>query len=341
MVAAKANEADRIVDRPPESVSFYLVYGPDAGLVAERAARLARARIKLDDPFALIRLDGAAIGSDPNRLADEAYAIPMFGGARAIWIRDAGGRANIAPTLTRLMRDPPPETTIVIEAGDLKKSSPIRTLFEKEKLAYAIPCFADDGAAVARLIDDEVRAAGLAISGEARQALGALLGGDRLASRGEVTKLCLYAHGRGRIELADVEAVVGDAAAVTMDEIVDAAATGDIPALSAALARAEGDGIRADVLCGAVLRHFQMLDLARADVDAGKRPADAVAGLRPPVFYKRQDKVMKAVSIWTAPRIIRAMEILARAVRDARLDAALGATIAADALFTIARAAQR
>ncbi|ODN72118.1 DNA polymerase III subunit delta [Methylobrevis pamukkalensis] len=341
MVAAKAADADRLVADPPRASTFFLVYGPDTGLVAERVTALATRRRDPADPFSLIRIEGGEISTNPARLADEAYAVSMFGGQRAIIVRDGGGRSNIVPALTQLLKSPPPETTVVVEAGDLKKSSPLRTLFEKDRNAYAIACYVDDDASIGRLVDQEVKAAGLTLAPDARTLLVSLLGGDRLASRGEVTKLCLYAHGRGRIEIADVEAVTGDAASVTLDEIVDATALGDLDALSIALGRAAAEGIRADVLAGVVLRHFQMLDLARVDVDGGAKPAAVVATIRPPVFFKRADRIARMLSLWTAPRLVRALDILSKAMRDSRLDADLADEILANALFTLARAARR
>ena len=47
-----------------------------------------------NDPFALVRLDGDALASDPARLVDEATTVPLFGGRRAIRVR-AGSR-NLA-----------------------------------------------------------------------------------------------------------------------------------------------------------------------------------------------------------------------------------------------------
>jgi len=51
----------------------------------------------------------------------------------------------------------------------------------------------------------------------------ALLGGDRQASRNELRKLALYAHGAGEATLDDVMAVVADASELKLDPIVDAA----------------------------------------------------------------------------------------------------------------------
>ncbi len=341
MVALKAQEADRVIAAPPASVSLWLVYGPDSGLVAERAARLAAAYADPADPFSLIRLDAAALASDPSRLADEAYAISMFGGRRAIMVRDAGSRASLAEVFAPLLRNPPPETAVIVEAGDLKKTSPIRVLFERDRTAYAVPCYVDDAAAIGRLVDEEMKAHGLSITPAARAMLVSHLGGDRLLSRSEVSKLCLYALDAGKVDVDDVEEMVADSAGVAVDEIADATATGDLAGLQAALVRAAREGLDPSWIATACMRHFHMLDLGRAAMGGGASAEQAVEGMRPPVFFKRKGKVAKALQAWSPAALDRAILRLASTARDARLDSALGRDLLSDTLFTLARHAGR
>src|SRR5205823_990182 len=95
MVALKSSEIESFVARPDPARAVVLVFGPDAGLVSERADAIIRASVDdPTDPFALVRLDGDALASDPARLIDEATTIPLFGGRRAIPVRD--GRASRA-----------------------------------------------------------------------------------------------------------------------------------------------------------------------------------------------------------------------------------------------------
>ena len=107
--------------------------------------------------------------------------MPLFGGRRAIWIK-AGGR-NFAPAVEAVVAAPPIDCRIVIEAGDLRRTAPVRTICENAKAAAVIACYADSERDLAKLVDDEVRAAKLAIAPEARAALVSLIGGDRQASR--------------------------------------------------------------------------------------------------------------------------------------------------------------
>ncbi len=74
-----------------------LVFGPDRGLVTERANRLAKSVVPdLTDPFRVSDLDEGTLDSDPARLADEAQALSMTGGRRVVRVRGAGN-AHIPP----------------------------------------------------------------------------------------------------------------------------------------------------------------------------------------------------------------------------------------------------
>ena len=67
--------------RPDPEIRAVLLYGPDAGLVRERADDLGAHRLpRLAGPVPGRRSDGAALAADPARLADEAAQISLMGG---------------------------------------------------------------------------------------------------------------------------------------------------------------------------------------------------------------------------------------------------------------------
>jgi len=138
MVAVKAGNVAGAVRRSDPNIGVYLVYGPDSGLVFERAEAVAKRSVDdPNDPFQLIRLDGDVIASDPTRLADEAGTVGLFGGRRAIWIKATS--RNLAPAVEPVLKERLHDTTIVIEGGDLSKSAPLRTLCERSQRALALP----------------------------------------------------------------------------------------------------------------------------------------------------------------------------------------------------------
>ena len=338
MVAIKAADVDAFLARPDPARPIVLVFGPDAGLVSERVNAIVKASVDdPNDPFALARLDGEDLAAEPSRLVEEAQTIPLFGGRRAVWVK-AGSR-NIAPAVEALIAGPKSECRVVIEAGDLRRNAPLRTLCERAKNAAALPCYADSERDRARLIDDEMRAAGLALAPDARALLIPLLGGDRQASRNELRKLALYARGQSEVGVDAVTAVVSDASALALDDIVDAAFAGRPAELEAQLAKARTAGTPAGSVLFAAQRQVAQLHKWRIAIEDGSPfSLDAV---QPPLHFRRKTLVETALKLWSVGRLGAVMAELADATLESRRNASLADTIAERALLAIAANARR
>src|SRR5438105_282143 len=142
MVALKPAQVEAFLARPNPAQPIVLVFGPDAGLVRERAQALIGAAVDdPGDPFSLARLEGDELASEPTRLVEEANTIPLFGGRRAVWVK-AGAR-NFTPAVEALLAAPAPDCRVVIDAGDLKRNAPLRAICERPRNAVAPPCYAD------------------------------------------------------------------------------------------------------------------------------------------------------------------------------------------------------
>ena len=340
MTALKAGQVDAFVARPDPKRPVVLVFGPDAGLVRERAeALIASAVDDPRDPFALARLSGDELAAEPSRLVEEANTIPLFGGRRAVWVK--AGTRNFVAAVEALLAAPSPDCRVVIEAGDLKRNAPLRAVCERAAGSAALPCYADAERDIERLIDEEMRAAALTIAPDARAALAPLLGGDRLASRGEVRKLALYARGRDRVELDDVIAVVTDASMLVLDALIDAAFAGRTGEVELGFNKARTAGTAPGSIISTALRQSASLHKARLAIEAGQPLTTTLDTMVPPIHFSRRNAVEAALKSWTAARLERAMLQFADASFEARRTADLADTIAQRALLSLAVAARR
>jgi DNA polymerase-3 subunit delta len=338
MAAIKPADVDGFVARPDPARPVVLVFGPDAGLVSERVNALIKASVDdPNDPFALARLEAEALSAEPSRLAEEAQTMPLFGGRRAVWVK-AGGR-NIAPAVEALLALPRLECRVVIEAGDLRRNAPLRAICERAKNAAALPCYADSERDRARLIDEEMRAAGLKLAPDARAMLIPLLGGDRAASRSEIAKLALYASGSSEVGVDDVTAVVSDASALAIDDIVDAAFAGRPAELEVQLAKARTAGSPPGSIFFAAQRQVAQLHKWRTAIEAGS--GFSLDAVQPPLHFRRKAQIEAALKLWNAARLAAAMAELADAVLQSRRNPDLAETIAERALLAIAANVRR
>lgn len=341
MVAIKPAEIDAFAAKPDPARPIVLVCGPDAGLVRERVDAILKTAVDdLNDPFALARIDGDTLSDQPSRLVEEAHTIPLFGGRRAVHVK-AGSR-QYASAVEALIASPPgSDCRVVIEAGDLKKNAPVRAMCEKSPAAAVLACYADSERDLARLIDEELRAAGLAIAPDARALLTTLIGGDRRASRNEIQKLALYAQGTGKIEVDDVLAVSADASALALDALVDAAFAGKPAEVEIQFDKARAAGTYPGVIVSAALRQAMQLHKARLGLDAGGSLERIMYTFVPPVHFRRKQAVEAALSTWSAARLEKLITQFAEAALETRRRAVLAEAIAERALLAVAQQARR
>lgn len=335
MVAIKPQQVPSLLKAPDPKLQAYLIYGADAGQVAETSLALARSiAARGNPPGEIIRLDDADLESDPDRLAVELKTMPMFGGQKII--RASTGRRITTAVLKPLVGEGRLEGTLIVEAGNLKQGEALRTLFETPTHAAAIPCYGDEGRDLDGLVRDVLRANGLDIASDARDLLTARLGADRALSRNEIEKLALYARGKGRIEADDVEAIVGDAAELALDRVVVATASGDARRAAVECDRATASGESPQTIIIFVERHFQRLHRARAGIEAGRSMDDVLRGMRPPVFFKQRPAFEAQIRLWSEARLKAALRRIAVAAKAARLGGALEGAITERLLIELA-----
>jgi DNA polymerase III subunit delta len=327
--------ADGFIQRLPKEIRFYLVHGPDEGLAHERVKAIVRNLIDGDpDPLRLLRLEGDAVARDPGALADEAYAVSMFGGARVIWI-DAQAR-DLLPSLEPLFARPPTDCAIVVKAGQLRKGTGLRAAFETSPISASIECYSDDASALETLIDAEARAAGLAIAPDARTALVALTGADRQTTRGEIAKLMLYARGKSAVTAEDVEAIVSDAGPSNLDEVVDQALLGDLKAVETALTRFFHEGGEADHLMMRLVARLILLHRLRLEMDQGRSFEAACQALFVKLPLSARRALARQAERWTSESISQRLPAVRLASARVRGDSRLAEVLATRALWTLA-----
>jgi len=339
MAILKPAQIEQFIRSRDPGLKAILIFGPDTGRVRETAIKLVEAVAKSrDDPFNVVHLEDDALVKDPALLADEAQSISLMGGDRVVWIRDAGnGLFNAAKSY---LEHASGDALIVAEAGNLRKGTGIRALFEKAKNAGALACYEDTIRDIHGLIDEELAKHDLTIAQDARMALAAALGGDRALSRSELEKLALYCRGQGQVQLHDVEAVCGDSSALTLDDMLDAVFTGDLAVADARFDRLVQSGFAVASVITAASGHVLRLQRMALETDTGRPARQVVDAVRPPVFWKRKDSFVQQLSIWGADALESAALTLSQAELQTREFATLSPSIANRALISLSRRAQ-
>ncbi len=340
MAKIARGKVDGFLRNPGGDLKVALIHGPDRGLCRERAETLAKSVCPdLNDPFRVARLSEDELKTDPRRLSDEVSALAMTGGRRVV-IAEADGEpagrlvADIAET-------PDWESLLIVVAGNLTPRTALRKALEPDPAAAVIACYADDEVSLGQLIDQVFDARKVTASREVRDFVAGSLGGDRLASRGELEKLALFAGEGGELGIEDAARALGDSARLSMDDLVYAAASGDFGGLEKHLRRARDDGLAPVSILRAAQRHLQRLQLARAQIDQGKPAPDAMKSLRPPVMFMFADRFRRQLTHWSRARLAQGMDMAVEAELDCKSTGLPAEAVCERAMMRIAHLAGR
>jgi DNA polymerase III subunit delta len=335
----KSHEADRYVANPPKGLMVALVYGPDAGLVQERAEKLLKSVVPdLTDAFNAADLSEATLLADPARLADEVAAISMMGGRRVVRVRGAGN--DLAELFETFLEDPKGDALLVIEAGDLAKTSALRKLFDGHKTAAALQCYPDSLRDLGDVVRDALRAEGLSIAPDALEEAVSRLGSDRGVTRREIEKLLLYMHGQKQVALEDVRAVMGDEAEARSESACDAAAGGDLAKLDRELERLWVSDTQPAQVIRSAMGHFQKLLQARESTARGESLDMVMKRLRPPVHFSRSNAFKAQAQRWNTDKLGEALDMLLDAEVLTRTTGVPSEAVCGRALMNIAAMAK-
>ncbi len=327
------------LQNPNPKIIAWLTFGSDEGKVREYSLQLAQSVLQGDkDPMRQADFLGKDLKDDPGKFFDEASTLSMFGGRRVIRIREA--KDDITPLFSDFLAQPHSDAFITLEAGDLKPTSKLRKLFEAHKNAGAIPCYLDEARDIAQMADEIIRDHKLSIEGDAKKELLSRLGSDRLLSRGEIEKLCLY-KGEGKINLKDIELTLGDSAQISLQTVIMSAASGNFDQLEIEINRLWHENIPPITLLRATSNHFLKLQQMLVFIQQGMSPQQAVKQFRPPLFFKLEPLFIQQANLWNISKIIRALELLAKTENQCKLSANLAQSFAHRTLIRLAAAAHR
>lgn len=310
-------QIDGFLKKPDANIPVVLVYGPDEGLVRERAGLLAKTVVSdLKDPFMVADLSPEALRATPSLLTDEAQSMSMLGGRRVVRVAATAAEGDAlkpveAAVAALLAAVTPADNFVIIEAGNLGASSKLRKDCEASPLAAALPCYVEEERDVTRVIDQALKAEHYSIDRDALQHMAANVIGDRAVVRGEIDKLITYMGPENRtVRMEDVMACVGDSAELSMDMLSQQTASGRYAEAERVLATLMHDGTSFVVVTRGLQNYFLRLHLTRARMDNGDTADAAMAKIRPPLFWKVKDAFAAQLQGWTTPRLDQALSLI-------------------------------
>ncbi|KUJ79015.1 DNA polymerase III subunit delta [Ruegeria profundi] len=302
-------EAEGYFARPDADKAGLLIYGADAMRVALKRQQVLTALLgsNAEEEMRLTRMPGADLRGDPALLLDAVKAVGFFPGPRAVFVEDTTDVA--APAIIAAFEDwAPGDAQIIVTAGQLKASSKIRKAFEAHPLAYAVGIYDDPPSRgeVERILKQS------GLDNIPNDSMSALVELATAISPGDfaqtIEKLSLYKYGdRSELSIEDIMACAPRSTEAGLDDVLNVIAEGRAGEIGPLIRRLQSQGTNAVTLCIGATRHFRTLYACASDPGGA---AQGIGKLRPPVYGKRRDRILRQAQGWGAPKLQTALTVL-------------------------------
>jgi DNA polymerase-3 subunit delta len=335
----KANQASiaRAVDQPADGIRFYLFHGQDESQSRGLAARLLEALGAAKSVLA-----AATIRSDPAALVDEASAMSLFGGKRAVWIEPA--TRDIEDGVAALFEAPAVENPVIAIAGVLTKTSALLKMAEASPLAVAFASYAPEGRDAERMVADMGRRYGLKIAPQVAARIADASGNDQAIVAQELQKFALFIDASPQapkeLDHGPLDAVGAESAEGDFLRLADLALAGDIGELTEELARLPAGGSEGIPVVRSLQRRLLMLAPARARVERGERVDAVMTAMGRALFWKDKGKIQRMLTKWTADGLATVAERAGQLERSLIFSPAPERESLSEELLAIARKAR-
>jgi DNA polymerase-3 subunit delta len=206
---------------------------------------------------------------------------------------------------------------LLVEAHGASTTGALVKGFEAAGRAACVGFYDESAADLDTFARDLLARDGVRIETDAFTHLRAVLPEDRQALRQEIDKLSLYAADLDRpVSIEDLDALLGDAAALALDQALAEALSGRGAAAVETLERViSGSPIST---LKALERRLLRLTEVRTRIDTGASAADAMKTLRPPPFFKERDALVAELRVWRANTLAKALDAVWRSETAAK-----------------------
>jgi DNA polymerase-3 subunit delta len=284
----KQQDQDRYLNAPEKAFPICLIYGPDQGLVYERAKQITHRLLgPSPDPMALTTLDEKEVQERDIHLADELDSPMLLASRRVIRLTLNGD--GLQEAIQACLAHPPKDSFLLLLAGDLGTKSKLRALFEKHAQAPALPCYQDSPEQLRGVVQQFFNEHKIHCDSETIGWLVANLGNDRGITLMELEKIITYLGEEKQLTLETAQSVLTFSGQHGFDALALALLQSNFASLQQEYRLLMREGEMPVVVIRALANFIHRLWMLRALLDEGKPLDDAAfKSVSPPVFYKLQ-----------------------------------------------------
>ncbi len=294
----------------------FLVYGPDTGAVKETAQAVIDLINKDKDPYAVVVITSDKLKETPTLFWDEVNAISMFGGRRVVWFKNPTDA--FVGEWENFLKNSTTDTFVVMTSDSLNTKSKLVKSADESGVAGCVACYPETEQDTRQTILSTLSAAGYLIEPDALALFASYLGADKAVTRSEIDKLMIYLGTQKQVKVADIQANISNGAAVTVDDLMYAAFSGNHAQAQRVYDLLLQEGTQPIMMVRSLINKADQLMIVLSKMKHGENVDVAIKGTYPFIPFQYANVWKKIVMGWNETAAAEALTLLLQAEKDCK-----------------------
>ncbi len=297
-----------------EKIAGCLVFGPELSAVNYRFDAIAK-KISpdLSDPFLVANLSKERLAEEAGLLADEFFSYPMLGGRKLILVKDCESAS--AAALKLLFQDPDfsqkSDNFILVQAGDLDKSSALRKVAESNPYFATIACYEDNESVIKKFIASELVGRGVKFNHQVVDLLSKKFGKNRQIILLEMEKILAFLGEDKNLSHDLVEELSSSESEISVNEFVMSFAARKFDVALLQSEKLFRDGVESITLIRFLANYLQKLYFAKASIESNSADFDSAVKAQQ-LFFKTEIEFRKHLKDLPMSFLVKKLHALER-----------------------------
>ena len=309
-------QADDFVKNPSDDIQGILLHGQDIGLINFRTKALVSHYIpNQNDPFLLSTINSTQLNDDPGLLADELGTFALTNDKRVILLDLS---SDLKKEQVDCIIESKSQSILIINAGELKTSSPSRKAFESDKNFIVIPCYNSSNTDIMTLLNNKLKDRDLTMHKDAKDLIVASLGNDYGNTTLEIEKILNHHQSGDVVSKSDVESIIVSSSNIIVTDLVDTVFEKRTKSISRLYHSVLDEFNPAQILIITSSHVIKLMELLAEKDDLNLPNKQVIENSKPPIFFKRHPSLQKQLNTWNRSILGDIIEILSETTIETR-----------------------
>ena len=309
-------QADDFIKNPSGDIQGILLHGQDRGLINYRAKALVSHYIpNQNDPFLLSTINSTQLNDDPGLLADELGTFALTNDKRVILLDLS---SDLKKEQVDCIIESKSQSILIINAGELKTSSPSRKAFESDNNFIVIPCYNSSNTDIMTLLNNKLKDRDLTMHRDAKDLIVASLGNDYGNTTSEIEKILNLHQSGDEISKSEVESIIVSSSNIIVTDLVDTVFEKKTKSISRLYHSVLDEFSPAQILIITSGHVIRLMELLSEKDDLNLPNKQVIENSKPPIFFKRHPSLQKQLNTWDRAKLRDIIEILSETTVETR-----------------------